>query len=60
MSVRKKVKARGIVLYGIVLGVVLALTGCNTMQSVIKDGNLCQLPGHCARSSPLGSSYGNE
>jgi hypothetical protein len=29
MLVRKKVKAFGIVLYGIVLGIVLALPGCN-------------------------------
>jgi hypothetical protein len=63
-GVRKKAEACGLVLYGIVLGLVLALPGCNTTCSAAEVRNgcwpaigskaeqeaLCRLPGHCAQS----------
>ena|SRR5271155_1541024 len=63
MLVRKKAKACGIVFYGIVLGLVLALPGCNNTESgpwppiwsKAEQEALCRLPGHCARSTPMGN-----
>jgi hypothetical protein len=59
MLVRKKAKACSIVLYGIVLGLVLALPGCNAnwpaIGSKAEQEALCRLPGHCARSTPMGN-----
>jgi hypothetical protein len=62
MLVRKKAKARGIVLYGIVLGLVVGLPGCNNTQSgpwppilsKAEQEALCRLPGHCAQSGGSG------
>ena len=72
---RKKAKACGIVLYGIVLGLVLAQPGCGNaacsaaevrngcwpaIGSKAEQEALCRLPGHCARPTPRGGgSYGN-
>ena len=61
LQVRKKAKACGIVLYGIVLGLVLAVPGCNATNwpaigSKAEQGALCQLPGHCAQGGGSGSS----
>jgi hypothetical protein len=70
--VRKKAKACGSVLYGIALGLVLALPGCNTACSAAEVRNgcwpaigskaeqeaLCSLPGHCAHSTPTGGGIG--
>ena len=66
MLVRKKAKACGIVLYGIVLGLVLALPGCNNTESgpwpplwsKAEQEALCGLPGHCAHSTPMGDGIG--
>jgi len=64
MLVRKKAKAYGIVLYGIVLGVVLALPGCNAnwpaIGSKAEQEALCRLPGHCAHSTPSGANHSGE
>ena len=53
-------KARGSVLYGIVLGLVLALPGCNANWPAIgskeEQEALCRLPGHCAHSTPGGAN----
>jgi hypothetical protein len=58
MLVRKKAKACGIVLYRIVLGLVLALPGCNAnwppIGSKAEQEALCRLPGHCAHITPFG------
>jgi len=48
-------------LYGIVLGLVLAVPGCNATNwpaigSKAEQGALCQLPGHCAQGGGSGSS----
>ena len=61
LQVRKKAKACGIVLYGIVLGLVLALPGCNATNwpaigSKGEQEALCQLPGHCTQGGGSGSS----
>jgi hypothetical protein len=64
MLVGKKAKACGIVLYGIVPGLVLALPGCNNTESgawppiwsKAEQEALCRLPGHCARSTPMGEN----
>ena len=61
LQVRKKAKACGIVLYGIVLGLVLAVPGCNATNwpaigSKGEQEALCQLPGHCAQGGGSGSS----
>jgi|SRR6516164_5738226 len=66
MLVRRKAKACGIVLYGIVLGLVLALPGCNNTESgpwpplgsKAEQEALCRLPGHCAHSTPMGDGIG--
>jgi hypothetical protein len=66
MLVRKKAKACAIVLYGIVLGLVLALSGCDNTESgpwppiwsKAELEALCRLPGHCARSTPMGGGIG--
>jgi hypothetical protein len=68
MLVRKKAKACGIVLYGIVLGLVVGLPGCNNTESEpwppiwskAEQEALCRLPGHCGRPTPLGSLHGGE
>jgi hypothetical protein len=64
MLVRMKAKARGIVLYGIVLGVVLALPGCNANWPVIgskaEQEALCRLPGHCAHSTRFAANHSGE
>jgi hypothetical protein len=62
MLVRKKAKACGIVLYGIMLGLVVGLPGCNDTQSgpwppilsKAEQEALCRLPGHCAQSGGSG------
>jgi hypothetical protein len=71
--VRKKAKACGDVLYGIVLGLVLAMPGCNNTEcsaAEVRNGcwpaigskaeqeALCGLPGHCAHSTPMGGGIG--
>ena len=58
---RVKRELCGIVLYGIVLGLVLAVPGCNATNwpaigSKAERGALCQLPGHCAQGGGSGSS----
>jgi hypothetical protein len=62
--VRKKAKACGIVLYGIVLGLVLALPGCNAnwpaIGSKAEQEALCRLPGYCSHSTPLGANHAGE
>jgi hypothetical protein len=58
MLVRKKAKACGVVLYGIVLGLVLELPWCNNTESFFRDGVLCDLPGHCAQSGGSGGGGG--
>jgi hypothetical protein len=62
--VRKKAKACGIVLYGIVLGLVLAPTGCNAdwppIGSKAEQEALCRLPGYCSHSTPLGANHAGE
>jgi hypothetical protein len=64
MLVRKKAKACGIVLYGIVLGVVLGLPGCNAnwpaIGSKAEQEALCRLPGHCAHSTPFSANHSGE
>ena len=64
MMVRKKAKARGIVLYGIVLGLALALPGCNANWPAIgskeEQEALCRLPGHCAHPTPGGANHSGE
>ena len=62
--VSKKAKACGMVSYGIVLGMVLALPGCNAnwpaMGSKAEQEALCRLPGHCAHSTPSGANHSGE
>ena len=64
MLVRKKTKKCGIVVYGIVLGLVLALPGCNTNWpapgSKAEQEALCRLPGHCAHSTTFAANHSGE
>jgi hypothetical protein len=64
MLARKKTKACGIVLYRIVLGVVLALPGCNANWPVIgskaEQEALCRLPGHCAHSTLFATNHSGQ
>ena len=64
MLVRKKAKACDIVFYGIVLGMVLALPGCNAnwpaIGSKAEQEALCRLPGHCALSTPFAANHSGE
>ena len=65
---RKKAKACGIVLYGIVLGLVPALPGCSNMGSrpwpaigsKAEQEALCRLPGHCAHSTPFAANHSGQ
>ena len=50
MLVRKKTKACGIVLYGIVLGLVLALAGCNANWPAPGSEEEARLLAHVPRS----------
>jgi hypothetical protein len=67
--VTKKEKACGIVLYGVVPGLVLALSGCNNtacsaaevrngcwppIGSKVEQEALCRLSGHCAHITGFG------
>jgi hypothetical protein len=60
----KKAKACGIVLYGIVLGRVLAVPGCNAnwppIGSKAEQEALCRLPDHCGHSTPGGANHSGE
>ena len=60
----KKAKACGIVLYGIVLGLVLAVPGYNAnwppIGSKAEQEAFCRLPGHCGHSTPGGANHSGE
>ena len=62
--VREKAKACGSVLYAIMLGLVLALPGCNAdwppIGSKVEQEALCRLPGHCAHATPGGANHSGE
>ena len=62
--VSKKAKACGMVFYWIVLGLVLALPGCNANWPAIgskeEQEALCRLPGHCAHPTPGGANNSGE
>ena len=62
--VSKRAKACGMVFYWIVLGLVLALPGCNAnwpaIGSKAEQEALCRLPGHCAHSTPSGANHSGE
>jgi hypothetical protein len=54
MLVRKKAKACGIVLYGIVLGLVLALPGCNANWPAPGSKEEARLLAHLPHSGTAG------